>query len=105
MIVMMIESMLTEAGAQSIAVASSVAQASSLIENNLFDVAIFDRQVRDGVSYPVAIMARERGSKIIVASGMQTFDLPSQLNDAIILPKPFALSQLERAVLEALDRR
>ena len=102
---MMVEFMLNEAGAQSIAVANSVAQATSLIENNVFDIAIFDRQLRDGVSYPAAIMARERGSTIIVASGSNVLDLPDALADAIILPKPFELYQLEQSVAQALERR
>ena len=105
LIVMMIEFMLNEAGAQSIAVANSVAEATTLIEANVFDVAIFDRQLRDGVSYPVAILARERGTAIIVASGSNAVDLPDELADVIVLPKPFEGHQLEKAVAAALERR
>ena len=104
-IVIMLEFMLNEAGAQSISVANSAAQALSLIESNTFDVAIFDRQVRDGVSYSAAIQARKQGSTIIIASGMDELDLPDELSDAILLPKPFELTHFEQAVLEAVGRR
>ena len=105
LIVMMIKFMLEEAGAQTIAVANSVARALSLIENNTYDVAIFDRQLQDGVSYPAAIIARERGASIIVASGQQALDLPNELSDVIVLSKPFELSEFERAVRAALLQR
>ena len=104
-IVIMLEFMLNEAGAQSISVANSAVQALSLIESNTFDVAIFDRQVRDGVSYSAAIQARKQGSTIIIASGMDELDLPDELSDAILLHKPFELAHFEQAVLEAVGRR
>ena len=105
LIVMLVEFMLGDAGAGRIDVATSVAQALSLAESTHFDVAIFDRQLGDGISFPAAIAARDRGAVIIVASGSPVFDLPEQLADAIILSKPFDLSRFERAVVQALAQR
>lgn len=105
MIVTMIEFMLNDGGAKSISVASSVAEALSLIENNDYNVAVFDRQVRDGLSFSAAMKARERGAAIIIASGSKALDLPDKLSESIVIRKPFTLLEFERAVRLALTRR
>jgi DNA-binding response OmpR family regulator len=104
LIVTMMELVLNESGARSISVATSVTGAFSLIESNTYDVAIFDRQLRDGVSFPAAITAQEKGAAIIIATGMQSFDLPDKLSGSIVLRKPFKLPEFESAVRLALNR-
>ena len=101
MIAMMTELMLAVAGADDIVRAGSVAQAMALVASRAFDIAIFDRQLGDGISYPAAIAAWRKGTAIIVATGSHGLDLPVELAEAIILPKPFALMQLENAVTQA----
>lgn len=105
MIAMMTELMLWEAGALDVVIAASIAETLSLLDDRKFDVAIFDRKLTDGISYPAAVVAKKRGILVIIASGWHSSDLPVELEDAIVLPKPFALPQLERAVGEALSRR
>lgn len=104
-LVTMIEIVLKDGGAERIAVCNSVADAMALIASSPFDVAIFDRQVHGGVSYPVAMLAQERGAVVIIASGLQTLHLPDRLSQAIVLRKPFTLPEFEQAVRVALSRR
>ena len=104
LIAMMLELMLSDAGAEDITIAGSIAEALVSIARATADVAIFDRRVGDGISYPAAIKAREHGSAIIIASGSHDLDLPAALADAIILSKPFTLPHLERAVVAALNQ-
>ena len=105
LIVMMVELMLEDAGAQRVDIAINVAQANALVEGAPFDVAIFDRRLGNDISFPAAIAARNRGAVIIVASGSPILDLPEALADAIILTKPFDPSRFERAVVRALALR
>ena len=100
-IAMMTELMLADAGADDIVIAGSVANAMALVASRAFDVAIFDRQLGDGISYPAAVEACRKGTAIIVATGSHGLDLPAELAEAIVLPKPFALTQLEHAVTQA----
>ncbi len=102
---MMTELMLADAGARDIMLAGSVAETMALLDEHMFDVAIFDRQLCDGISYPAAVLAKERGIVVIIATGSHRPDLPVELGDAILLPKPFELTKLELAVTEALSRR
>lgn len=104
-IAMMLEVMLTDAGARHVEIAASVATALSLIEANTFDIAIFDRQLGDGLSYPAALAAQARGTVVILVSGASAFDRPHELGDAQLLAKPFELSELQRAVVAALTQR
>ena len=105
MIAMMTEMLLTDAGAKDIGIAGNVVEAMALLDGNVYDVAIFDRQLKDGISYPVAIKACQAGTVIIVATGSPLLDLPAELAEAVSLSKPFEATQLERAVAMALSKR
>lgn len=94
--------LLQEVGATASAAASRAA-ARALLTEHRFDVAVFDRQLRDGLSYDVAIEAQISGTAIIISSGTELRDLPSELECAILLPKPFDGDKLIDAVARALD--
>lgn len=102
---MMLEIMLTDAGARRIEIAGNIAAAMSLIETTPFDIAIFDRQLGKSISYPAAIAAQAKGTVIIIASGAPTLDRPQELADAIVMAKPYTPSELQRAVVAALASR
>lgn len=102
---MMLEVMLTDAGARRIKIAGSIAAAMLLIETMAFDIAIFDRQLGKSISYPAAIAAQAKGAVIIISSGAPTLDRPQELADAIVMAKPYKPSELQRAVGAALASR
>ncbi len=102
---MMIEMLLMDAGAKDVDIAGSVVEAMALLDANVYDVAIFDRQLTDGISYPAAIKACQAGSVIIVATGSPLLDVPAELAEAVSLSKPFEAEKFERAVAMALSRR
>ena len=105
MIAMMTEMLLADAGAKDVGIAASVAEAMALLDDNIYDVAIFDRQLGDGISYSAAIRACHAGTVIIVATGSSHLDLPAELAEAVPLSKPFEATKLERAVAMALSKR
>jgi light-regulated signal transduction histidine kinase (bacteriophytochrome) len=98
-----IESMLQEAGAKSVDVVGTAAEALSQIEVKTFDVAVLDINLGNSTSTPVADELSKRGTPFVFASGYTITDMiPRRFQHIRIVGKPCAISDLTKAVLEAM---
>jgi DNA-binding response OmpR family regulator len=104
-IAMMLETMLADAGASEIVIAKTVKDADAHVSNGHFDLAIFDRQLRDGVSFDVAAAAKAKGAAVIIASGAMDLGLPDGLQSSAVLSKPYDVAAFLAAASHALSQQ
>lgn len=97
-IALMIEDMLTDMGHRIAGVAMRLPQATRMAQNVEADVAILDINLDGRRSFPVAQMLRERGVKLLFASGYGSPGLEPPFLDEIVLKKPFAPNDLRAAI-------
>jgi CheY-like chemotaxis protein len=81
--------LLLGAGCEPVGPAANVAIALSLIEKSRIDAAILDVRLMDEVSFSVAYALRARGIPLMFLTASQRCDLPVDLNDEILIEKPF----------------
>ena len=98
LIAMMLEDYLTDLGYQVVATASRLEDAMEKARSIQIDVAVLDVNLAGQVSYPVAEILRQRSIPFIFATGYGTDGLPDRLSNALVLGKPFVLSQLAKAL-------
>ena len=71
-LLMVLTDALEEFGCTLVGSASHVSQALEFVDRNIFDVAILDGQLCDGVIDPVVDILLARGTPIVLASGIST---------------------------------
>lgn len=98
---MMLEDVLSDAGAHVVGPAATVEQAITLIASEKIDVALLDVWLRDKRSDPVAETLRQRGVPYVLATGYNNPD-GAELASAPTLPKPYRFEQLQAALIAAL---
>lgn len=96
-----LETIMREAGATSIELASSLADAKKLIDTASFDAAILDIRLMDGDSLPLAEDLIRRGVPVVIHSGHANLGHAQIVPDAVFLPKPSRPSEIVQAVLKA----
>lgn len=98
MIAMMLEDILADLGHQVAGVAMRLPQAIELSKGIDADVAILDINLDGRKSFPAAAVLRERGVKLIFASGYGSPGLEAPFLEEVILKKPFEASDIRSAL-------
>jgi CheY-like chemotaxis protein len=104
LILMMIEDMLADLGCESVAVASKVGPAISLIEGQEFDTAMLDMNLNGIESYPVADALAARDVPYFFSTGNSLTDMKDGYRDQEVLKKPFTFEQLSTMLSRSLHR-
>ena len=104
LILMMIEDMLADLGCESVAVASKVGPAISLIEGQEFDTAMLDMNLNGIESYPVADALSARDVPYFFSTGNSLTDMKDGYRDQDVLKKPFTFEQLSSMLSRSLHR-
>jgi CheY-like chemotaxis protein len=98
MVLWNIEAVLAELGCTSIAAASNVDQALSLIQSQTFDAALLDVNLGGEPSYPIADALTVLGVPFSFSTGYSTPAFGGTYGDRPVLRKPFRDEQLEEVL-------
>jgi CheY-like chemotaxis protein len=99
---MLVEDALADLGCELAGVATRFDDAFTKAKDLSFDVAILDVNLNGLRTFPIAEAIKARGLAFVFATGYGASSVPDGLNAVPILQKPFALSDLERALRRAL---
>lgn len=66
------------------------------------DLAVLNVNVRDGTTYPLAAMLRERGVPIVFATGQDMMAEPTQWHSQLWITKPYAPAEIIALLESAL---
>jgi CheY-like chemotaxis protein len=102
MVAMLLEDMLADLGHQVAGTAGTIERASHLIQSAEFDLAVLDVNLNGTYSYGLAELLRARSIPFIFATGYGKSGLQEKWRDRPVLQKPFTMTDLERALQEAL---
>jgi CheY-like chemotaxis protein len=105
LILMMIEDMLADLGCESIAVASKIGQAMTLIDGQDFDTAMLDMNLNGIESYPIADALTARGVPYFFSTGNSPTNVKDGYRDQDVLKKPFTFDQLSNMLSRSLHRQ
>jgi DNA-binding response OmpR family regulator len=97
LLAMMLEDRLNAAGYRVIK-AARLAKCLQLAESASIDLAILDINLAGEVSFPVALVLRDRGIPFVFSSGYDQGDLPEIWRNEKILQKPYDSKQLAAAL-------
>ena len=97
LIAMDLESIAAEAGAISVACAS-VREALACLEAHDYALALLDIDVSDGQTFSIARLLRERGVPVCFVSALRRVDIPAELADMPLLPKPYRAAELRETI-------
>lgn len=101
MIAMMLEDMLADLGHQVAGVAMRLPHALEMAKTTDANVAILDINLDGRRSFPVADVLRQRGVRLIFASGYGSPGLEAPFLDEIVVRKPFEANDIQRALAKA----
>jgi CheY-like chemotaxis protein len=104
LILMMIEDMLADLGCESVAVASKIGPAISLIEGQAFDTAMLDLNLNGIESYPIADALTVRDVPYFFSTGNSLTNVKDGYRDQNVLKKPFTFEQLSSMLSRSLLR-
>lgn len=102
LIVMLVEDALADLGCVLAGVATRFDDALRKARELRFDVAVLDVNLNGLRTFPIAEAIKARGIAFVFATGYGATSVPDGLNAVPILQKPFALSDLEQALRQAL---
>ena len=105
MIVLMLESLLLEAGFEVVDVATKVEAALAFVEAGAFDVAILDANLAGVSSAPVAVALTARSVPFLVVSGYATAQQNGAFAAGLHVQKPFQTEALIEALRSTLAER
>jgi CheY-like chemotaxis protein len=105
LVLMTLEDSLAALGCEIVASASHVDDALAKAGALAFDVAILDLNLAGRSVEPVADLLARRGIPFVFASGYGRSGLPAQHRDRPLLAKPYVVSELRTALLEALAQQ
>jgi DNA-binding response OmpR family regulator len=104
LITMVIEDAVQAVGCEMVGPFTGLGEALEGASTGIFDCAILDVNIRDGLSYPVAISLVERGFPILLATGYRSTSFPEELAQEPYLAKPYSSAQLEHELRELCNR-
>ncbi len=104
LILMMIEDMLADLGCESVAVASKIGPAISLIEGQEFDTAMLDLNLNGIESYPIADALTVRNVPYFFSTGNSLTTVKDGYRNQDVLKKPFTFEQLSNMLSRSLLR-
>lgn len=94
--------MLEDMGCVVSASAPNMASALEAIEDNAFDAAIIDLNIRGMKSYSLLRLLDQRDKPFLISSGYADWTMPEEWQDRPRLPKPFGASLLRVRLNELL---
>ena len=94
MVLMMVEDILTRLGCELVATAATVDRAISLINSQIFDVAMLDVNLGGDNSYPVADLLTARGIPFLFATGYSDHGMREDYREKPRLKKPYRYEAL-----------
>ncbi len=94
----MIEEFLSDFGCHVVASADDLEDALLKATTLAMDVAVLDINLHGKLSYPVAHRLSLREIPFLFATGYGVAALPPELKSVPVLPKPFGMPQLEKAL-------
>jgi DNA-binding response OmpR family regulator len=100
-IAMMVEGMLEDLGHQVAGLATRAVQAEAMAGSVDADLAVLDINLGQGNSFPAARVLRERGVKLVFASGYGSPGLDEAFRNEVIIRKPFEARDLANAIIRA----
>jgi len=103
MVVMLIESLLSEIGCEVVGTASSFNEALQKVKSVAFDVAILDVDLNGQPTVPIAEEFARSGVRFVFATGGALTALPDALRKVPLLQKPFQREGLVRVLRTALS--
>ncbi len=103
-VAMLIEDMLADMGCAVVASAARVSEALKLIEATDIDAAVLDVNVAGEKVFSVAEKLRDRKIPFVFATGYGAEGLREDLRTFPVIAKPFPHSQLQKALIKAVER-
>jgi DNA-binding response OmpR family regulator len=100
LIAMDLEAIAVEAGAAA-TVCSSVREALERLEAGEFELALLDVDVADGQTFGVARRLRQRQVPLCFVSAVRRVDIPADIADAPLVPKPYVVAELKERIRAA----
>lgn len=101
-VAMMLEDMLQDLGCTVVGVAQNLDAGLELARRAEADVAVLDVNVGGKLITPVAQTLDERGIPLLFSTGYGAAGLGTEWRGRPVLPKPFAIEDLARALRQAL---
>jgi two-component sensor histidine kinase/CheY-like chemotaxis protein len=103
LLTLLVESILSQAGALPVGPASTVAEALPLARSEPLDAAVLDVNVADEAVFPVADVLQDRGVPFVFVTGYgaQT-SIPARHRHALRLPKPYHRERLRQALAQVI---
>ena len=105
LIAMNLQEMLDALGCVVVAAATRVEEALAAVEDGGIDAVLLDVNLHGQPSFPVADALAAREVPFVFATGYGVHALREDLRDRPVLPKPFRMGELERALAGALAPR
>ncbi len=102
MIAMLIEDMLDEPGCTLVGPATNVPRALDLIDKEQVEVAVLDLNLDGQDTYAIADALQRKNLPFIFATGYGSAGLRKEYGNRPVLQKPFQISELDTALVEAL---
>jgi CheY-like chemotaxis protein len=103
-IAMATEDMLRDLGCEIVGPVGNLADATRFAQEEQFDAALIDINIRGWKAYSVADVLIERDIPFLLASGYANWDLPEHLKDRPRLHKPYGQETLQRDLQQLLDK-
>jgi CheY-like chemotaxis protein len=104
-VALLIEDMLEELGCVVVASAARLARAHEAAQAKLLDFVVLDVNVAGESSLDFARMLVGRGTPFVFSTGYGNGGLPVDLQNQLVLAKPFGLSDLRKSIAAALPKR
>ena len=105
LIAMNVQEMLDALGCVVVAAPTRVEEALAALEDGGIDAVLLDVNLHGQPSFPVADALAAREVPFVFATGYGVHALREDLRDRPVLPKPFRMGELERALAGALAPR
>jgi len=104
LILMMIEAMLADLGCEAVTAAATVEQAVALVEEQVFDAAMLDVNLKGHRSHAVADALAARGVPFFFSTGNSGQHIMDGYSDRAVLRKPFKYDALTAILTGLLSR-
>lgn len=100
---MLAEEMLADLGHRAAAIKHGLKDGLTAIASDPFDLVVLDVSLGGTLSFPIANAASERGIPVLFVTGFGSEHM-ERLAGECVLQKPYSLSDLEQAIVNALGR-
>ncbi len=105
MLSILLEDFLEDLGCVVVGVAARLEDALEMARTMTIDMAVLDVNLAGKHSYPVAHMLRQRNIPFVFATGYGAAELTAELQDELVLSKPFHQAQLASILAAAWARQ